>query len=347
VGDILKLKALITEYTINNRRSLKRVDDSVNHLTAFLGEHTKAAHVDETRVGEYIADRQKEEKAANGTITKARAANGTINRELTALKRAFHLAAISKRVADVPHISMLKEAAPRSGFVDRDQLDAILLHLPEPVRVVVFVAYLTGWRIASEVLTRQWKHVDFKAGFLRLEPGETKNGEGRMFKLFPELREVLERQRQYTDDVERERGQIVPWIFHRNGKPITSFRKSWDRACTKAGYPGLIPHDMRRSAVRNLERARRAARNGDEYGRPPDRERLSTLRRRERERLDLGFGEAGGVPRDRARSVQGRPDEAVKNQGSLTSRQSLRQNALGAVPPEGVALSGSACSTWR
>jgi integrase len=239
------------------------------------------------------------------------------------------------------------KAAPRSGFVDRDQLDAILLHLPEPVRVVVFVAYLTGWRIASEVLTRQWKHVDFKAGFLRLEPGETKNGEGRMFKLFPELREVLERQRQYTDDVERERGQIVPWIFHRNGKPITSFRKSWDRACTKAGYPGLIPHDMRRSAVRNLERARRAARNGDEDGRPPDRERLSTLRRRERERLDLGFGEAGGVPRDRARSVQGRPDEAVKNQGSLTSRQSLRQNALGAVPPEGVALSGSACSTWR
>jgi integrase len=55
--------------------------------------------------------------------------------------------------------------------------------------------------------------------------------------------------------VERERGHIVPWIFHRNGKPITSLRKAWDTACTKAGYPSLIPHDMRRSAVRNLERA--------------------------------------------------------------------------------------------
>ena len=52
-----------------------------------------------------------------------------------------------------------------------------------------------GWRVASEILTRQWKHVDFNAGFLRLEPGETKNGPGRMFPLIPELRAVLEAQR--------------------------------------------------------------------------------------------------------------------------------------------------------
>jgi len=89
----------------------------------------------------------------------------------------------------------------------------------------------------------------------RLEPGETKNAQGRMFPLFPELRNLLEQQRRYTDDVERERGQIVPWIFHRNGKPITSVRKAWDRACAAAGFPSLIPHDLRRSAVRNLERA--------------------------------------------------------------------------------------------
>ncbi|MCC7032580.1 MAG: hypothetical protein IT179_07070 [Acidobacteria bacterium] len=32
-------------------------------------------------------------------------------------------------------------------------------------------------------------------------------------------------------------------------------RKHWAAACTAAGYPGRIPHDFRRTAVRNLVRA--------------------------------------------------------------------------------------------
>ena len=32
-------------------------------------------------------------------------------------------------------------------------------------------------------------------------------------------------------------------------------RRSWKTACTDSGVPGRLLHDLRRSAVRNLERA--------------------------------------------------------------------------------------------
>jgi integrase len=61
-------------------------------------------------------------------------------------------------------------------------------------------------------------------GWQRLEPGETKNGKGRMFPLTPDLRTILQEQIERTRIFERESGQIVPWLFHRSGKPIKDFR---------------------------------------------------------------------------------------------------------------------------
>jgi integrase len=36
---------------------------------------------------------------------------------------------------------------------------------------------------------------------------------------------------------------------------MKGLRKVWRKAAKAAGLPGLIPHDLRRSCVRNLERA--------------------------------------------------------------------------------------------
>ena len=38
-------------------------------------------------------------------------------------------------------------------------------------------------------------------------------------------------------------------------RPITGFIKEWRAACIAAGCPGKIPHDLRRTAIRNFVRS--------------------------------------------------------------------------------------------
>jgi integrase len=97
--------------------------------------------------------------------------------------------------------------------------------------------------------------VDFAARTVRLEPGTTRNGEGRMFPFTPELRALLEGQRQRIAIVQSKAGRIIPNVFHRDGEPIKSFRGAWATALEAAGVAGRLFHDLRRTAVRNLERA--------------------------------------------------------------------------------------------
>jgi integrase len=246
---------LLDDYTVNARRSLDRVKDAVSHLDAFF-EKRRVLSITADLILRYVA-MHKEEGAANATC----------NRELAALKRMFRLGERAGKVAQRPYIAMLEEANSRKGFFEEPEFRAVLSHLPDALRPVFEVAYITGWRIKSELLTRQWAHVDFRAGWLRLEPGKTKNGEGRMFPLTPTLRAVLDRQQASTREIERATGRIIPWLFHRDGEPIKSLRRAWLTACLKAGFAAVIsetprvvkthriPHDFRRTAVRNLERA--------------------------------------------------------------------------------------------
>ena len=113
-----------------------------------------------------------------------------MNRDLAALKRMYVLGVNGEKIPRRPHIAMLEENNVRKGFFEREQFQAVRKLLAAPLQPVVTFAYITGWRIHDEGLTRRWSDVDFKAGTVRLDPGETKNGDGRTFYLTPELRAV-------------------------------------------------------------------------------------------------------------------------------------------------------------
>lgn len=131
--------------------------------------------------------------------------------------------------------------------------------MPAEIQPLIQFAAITGWRIASEVLPLEWRQVDMEAGEVRLDAGTTKNGEGRVFPFTADLQALVEA-RQAEHERLKQAGHLCPLVFVRvrsNGKPrrIASFTAAWRSACGKAGCPGRIPHDLRRTAVRNLVRA--------------------------------------------------------------------------------------------
>ena len=94
--------------------------------------------------------------------------------------------------------------------------------------------------------------MDFGQSRITLNPGETKNGEGRTLPIYGEMKEWLTMQRairhaKYPD--------CLFVFFDEDGGPIGDFRKAWHSACKRANVPTLLFHDLRRSAVRNMNRA--------------------------------------------------------------------------------------------
>jgi len=199
-----------------------------------------------------------------------KAANGTINRELGVLGKMLRCAYRQNKLTRVPTFSYLKEAAPRQGFFELEQFEAVRRELPEDLRVVVTIAHTYGWRVPSEVLTLERRQLDLAAGTLRLDPGATKNGDGRVVYLTPELKALLTAQVARVEALQRQLGRIIRWLFphltascqhaectrgHGHvGERRHRMTKVWRTAVRAAGVPGRIAHDFRRTAVRNLER---------------------------------------------------------------------------------------------
>ena len=235
---------VVADYQVNGRRTLDNLERRIRlHLTpAFGGRPLNTITTADVRA---FAARRLE----------AGAAPGEINLELAALKRAFRLAVEGDKYnGRVPKIPMLQERNVRQGFFDDAMVAAVLRHLPAPVQPIARFAYVTGWRVRSEVLPMEWRQVDLAAGQVRLDPGTTKNQAGRVFPFTDTLRVLFDELWAEHEALKRQ-GTFCRHVFQRNGKPIASIRSAWEGACTAAGHPGMLIHDLRRSAVRNMERA--------------------------------------------------------------------------------------------
>jgi integrase len=235
-------------YETTGERGLREADTRFKPLKKFFSGR-RIVGIDGAVVEKYVQGRQ-----ATGVK------NSTINREIGLLGKMLRFACSNNKLLRLPTLRKLKEPAPRSGFFERADYEAVRRHLPADLQVAVTIQHTYGWRGQSEVLTLELRQVDLEAGTLRLDAGHTKNGEGRLVYLTPELTARLREQIERVLNLSRDTGSICRFLFPHlsgrlRGQRIKDFRKQWVRACAKAGVPGMLRHDFRRTATRNMVNA--------------------------------------------------------------------------------------------
>jgi len=232
---------LCCDYRLNGRH-VEDLAKRWRHLAPVFG-CDRATEVTTPRLRRYV-----ERRISQG------AARATVRLELAALRRALRLGAEAGRVVRVPTFPPVSVQNVRMGFVEGEAFGRLLGELPPALRIVAVLGYWLGWR-RGEIVGLEWRQIDLQSGEVRLDPGTTKNGDGRVAFLPPAALEELRRWRRETDRVERERAVIVRWVCHRDGERIAGGYGAWRSACRRAGVPGLMLHDLRRSAARAYVRS--------------------------------------------------------------------------------------------
>ena len=213
----------LRDYRINQRKSL---DDAQTrwrlHLEPFFGS-MRASQVTSEHIKRYVDQRQQK-----------RAKNATINRELAALKRMFHIGhrATPPKVHCIPAFPHLQENNIRTGFLEDGQFEKLIAACPE-------------------LLSMRVRQIDLLARTIRLEPGTTKNGDGREVTMTRAIHVLL--------SACAEGKNAEDYVFTRpDGSVVRVFRKVWCKACVAAAMAVFVCRTCK--ATSRLRRVRRAKR---------------------------------------------------------------------------------------
>jgi integrase len=143
-------------------------------------------------------------------------------------------------------------ANARSGFFEAADFERLVAALPDYLQDAARFAMLTGWR-KSEIVSLRWEWVDPAAKMITLPT--TKNGQPRTLALDGEAAEILARRE--ADRLTERHGEpmVASHVFHRKGRRLGDFKRSWASARIAASLPAALFHDLRRTAVRNLIRS--------------------------------------------------------------------------------------------
>jgi integrase len=223
---------LLAYYALKQHKSLKKRKDGSPYLfpltvldNFFTGRRVN--DIDRETASAFVAARRK-----------ANVSNSTINNSLRLLIRMFSLAQDNGKLTVAPKFELLKEKS-RQGFLPPEAFQKLFNAMPTHLQPMLLLLYHSGVRI-GEAERIEWSAVNLDAATITLLEGETKNDDSRILPLSDSMVTLLSR-------VKRREGRVFP--------SKRAMQAAFPKACATAKIKGLMVHDLRRSAVRNLMNA--------------------------------------------------------------------------------------------
>jgi integrase len=230
------LEQIRLDYSRKQNRTFGSVEFAFKHLQEGFKFH-RVIDITSEKIGQYTDKR-----------LEAGASRSSVNIELAHLRRGFRLMREAGMISSVPVIKTLSNLNVREGFLSIPDFEAAAATLEnEDTRDIICFLYESAWR-SGEAKGLLWDKIDLHDWVIRLPRKSSKNKKPRTLVLEGDLKDIIVRRL-------AKRRPDCPYVFHRNGRPIRSFRKAFKIACKAVGLEGMLPHDMRRSGIRNLRRA--------------------------------------------------------------------------------------------
>jgi integrase len=213
--------------------------------------------------------------ANNSAYRKALLALGrsdaTANNHLAYMRAAFYYGLekqTPQKVVAVPYFPILPVDNARQGFVEFDGYEALLAAMPDSLKPFLLMAYHWGNR-SNELKKLHWTQVDFGNKWIEVLPRNAKNKEGRYLPFFGDIEECLTKQWALKEADYKNCPFVLFWqkqdvmlghggLRTEPGGQLKNFYASWKDAVQRASKDrddipeSLMPHDLRRSAVRNM-----------------------------------------------------------------------------------------------
>ena len=244
VGKVLDEYAVYAER--HRARSWRSLKVAIRHLREAFGA------IPATALTTADTDQFRDDRIAADSVS-----DSTVNRELGYLRAALRRLTreTPPRLGVVPYMRTPSEKdCVREGFIEREDYRCLLGHLPIALQAIFVCAFHTGAR-SGELKVIEWRQINWEQMIIELRPKTTKNADGRWIPIWGDMREYLLRQKAMRDRTFPD----CPWVFfwpedyHPRATPgdrLRDFRRAWSEACTRAGFPDLLFHDLRRSAIR-------------------------------------------------------------------------------------------------
>jgi integrase len=180
------------------------------------------------------------------------ASNATINRELSYIVRAFRLGIDEELIASYPKVTKLDKRAMcvLGSWSTKPTLPSF--RSCRHIRSFYSSMRTTGECAKSELskLRRDWVRLNEAKPLVKIPGTVTKNGKPRTLPIYGDLLPWFEMAKDEWAQL-----PACPWVFIYRGKRLNEPREGFRQAAIDAGFPELLFHDLRRTAIRNMERA--------------------------------------------------------------------------------------------